>query len=268
MIGYIRELLGDVAEAAKRGDAQGVHYACQTAVQELRQLDRRDFSPDVQADFVRLVGVLDHWGKDIRGVDVVRVWPSIEPPLRKVLDGYAGEGSRGDPEFNRKQAERTAFQSFPPELGHSLPLFTKDHPDPGRCAFIMMQFGKTRVHEEIATTIRASLDSFGIAGLRADDRDYHEDLFPNVLTYIHGCSFGVAVFDRLEGDDFSPNVALEVGYMRALRKPLCLLKDQTLRTLPTDLVGKLYKSFDPQNVAGTIPQQLEKWLGDRGMIKA
>ncbi len=54
--------------------------------------------------------------------------------------------------------------------------------------------------------------------------------------------------------------------MRALRKPVCLLKDQTLTTLQTDLVGKLYKQFDPQKKSETIPEVFEKWLRDKEII--
>lgn len=79
-------------------------------------------------------------------------------------------------------------------------------------------------------------------------------------------SFGLAVFERLEEDDFNPNVSLEVGYMHALKKSVCLLKDRTLKTLQTDLVGKLYKIFDPQDPEATIPDELEKWIRDKDII--
>ena len=130
----------------------------------------------------------------------------------------------------------------------------------------MMQFGKTKMHAKIIAAIRSSLESFGIAALRADDKEYHEDLFPNVQTYMHGCGFGIAVFERLEAEDFNPNVSLEVGYMRALRKSVCILKDKTLQTLQTDLVGKLYRSFDPQDPESGIPVELGKWLEDKDII--
>jgi hypothetical protein len=97
-------------------------------------------------------------------------------------------------------------------------------------------------------------------------KKYHDDLFGNVLTYLHGCAFGVAVFERLEAEEFNPNVSLEVGYMRALRKSVCLLKDNTLKTLHTDLAGKLYKEFDPQNPTTSIPKELEKWLRDKDIL--
>lgn len=156
--------------------------------------------------------------------------------------------------------------SYPLEIHESLSRFIRDNPERKKNAFIMMQFGTTRLHEGIISTIRSCLSQYGITAFRADDREYHDDLFPNVLTYLYGCSFGIAVFERLEADDFNPNVSLEVGYMRALGKPVCLLKDKTLKTLQTDLVGKLYKEFDPQDPVISIPPEIEKWLRDKEII--
>jgi len=157
-------------------------------------------------------------------------------------------------------------KSAPPEIADSLKRFIQDHPDQDKSSFIMMQFGTTRLHNEIVDGIRAVLGLYGITALRADDKQYHDDLFPNVLTYMHGCGFGIAVFERLETNDFNPNVSLELRYMLAFGKPVCLLKDRTLQTLNTDLVGKLYKSFDPQDPAKTMSSELEQWLKDKGLV--
>ena len=89
---------------------------------------------------------------------------------------------------------------------------------------------------------------------------------PNILTYLHGCGFALAVFERIEQEDFNPNVSLEVGYMMALGKDVCLLKDRTLKTLHTDLVGHLYRTFDPQDPVTSIQPELTKWLTDKGKI--
>lgn len=155
---------------------------------------------------------------------------------------------------------------IPPELVASVDRLRADHPNPDKTAFIMMRFGTTKAHDELTQAIRDACSAAGITALRADDKQYHDDLFPNVLTYVYGCGIGVAVFERLEADDFNPNVSLEVGYMMALNKPVCLLKDKTLKTLHTDLVGKLYKSFDPQEPGGSIEPQLTKWLSDKSLI--
>jgi hypothetical protein len=132
----------------------------------------------------------------------------------------------------------------------------------------MMRFGKTKAHEDIVSGIKAALDPLGVTVVRADDKQYHDDLFPNVLTYVYGCSFGIAVFERIETEQFNPNVALEVGYMFALKKDICLLKDRTLNTLHADLVGKLYRVFDPLDPIATIPQELSRWLRDKGLERA
>jgi hypothetical protein len=153
----------------------------------------------------------------------------------------------------------------PPEIKESLEWFRRDHPDSDRVAFLMMRFGKTKAHENIVAGIKATLDSQNVAALRADAKQYHDDLFPNVLTYVYGCRFGIAVFERIETEQFNPNVALEVGYMLALRKHVCLLKDRTLTALHTDLVGKLYKEFDPLDPIATIPNELSRWLKDKGL---
>ena len=155
---------------------------------------------------------------------------------------------------------------YPPEIMSSLRAFQKDHPSFERNAFVIIQFGRTSAHVAISEAIQATLGRFGLSALRADEKEYHDDLFGNVMTYLYGCRCGIAVFERLEEDQFSPNVALEVGFMRALRKSVCLLKDKTLRELPTDLIGKLYKPFDPQDPKGTIPAVLEKWLRDKDIV--
>lgn len=153
----------------------------------------------------------------------------------------------------------------PAEIQASLARFKVDHPDERKVAFIMMRFGRTDAHAEIVEGIRKALEPHGIVGVRADDKQYHDDLFPNILTYIYGCGFGVAVFERIEDEVFNPNVALEVGYSFALGKPVCLLKDQTLKTLHTDLVGKLYRTFDSHSPVKSIPPELTKWLSDKGI---
>jgi hypothetical protein len=83
---------------------------------------------------------------------------------------------------------------------------------------------------------------------------------------MHGCRIGIAIFERLESNEFNPNVSLEVGYMMALGKEICLLKDQTQGSLQTDLVGSLYRAFDPQSPDRDIRTELLRWLKDKSLI--
>ncbi len=129
-----------------------------------------------------------------------------------------------------------------------------------------MQFGKSVAHESILRAVRGALDPHGFVALRADDKQYHDDLFFNMLTYVYGCRFAIAIFERIEDEHFNPNVSLEVGYMLGLGKPVCYLKDRTLRTLQSDLIGKLYQEFDPLTCDKTIPTAIWKWMQDKGFL--
>ena len=130
----------------------------------------------------------------------------------------------------------------------------------------MMQFSKSTAHDQVWSAIRHALDPHQFVVLRADSKQYHDNLLMNILTYVYGCRFGIAVFERIESEAFNPNVALEVGYMMGLGKPVCYLKERTLHTLHTDLVGQLYREFDLQTCEETIPPSLLKWMNDKGLM--
>jgi nucleoside 2-deoxyribosyltransferase len=84
---------------------------------------------------------------------------------------------------------------------------------------------------------------------------------------MHGCAYGIAVFDRVDGEAFNPNVALEVGYMLAMGKKVCLLKDKSIPKLHADLVGLVYREFDTYDPDTSIPDQIVGWLRDRDIIR-
>ena len=98
------------------------------------------------------------------------------------------------------------------------------------------------------------------------ENDFHADLWGNVRTLLHGCGFGVAVYERIETEEPNANVGLEVGYLLAMNKPVLLFKDKTVSTLQSDLASKLYKPFDPHDPEGTVPGQLIRWLEDNGIV--
>ena len=156
----------------------------------------------------------------------------------------------------------TAEQVMPVEIQDSMVKFREDYPEQKKTAFILMKFGSSAAHSDILSIIQDSLKPHKIIALRADMKEYHADLFSNVQTYIHGCTFGIAVFERIEADEFNPNVSLEVGYMMALKKPICFLKDKSLKSLHTDLVARLYRAFDTHDPRKDIPQHLTAWLSD------
>lgn len=154
-----------------------------------------------------------------------------------------------------------------PEISSGIEKFRLDFPIGKKTAFIMMLFTETKQHKEILSAVKETLHKYDINGLRADDKEYMDDLFPNVKVYMHCCDFGIAIFDRILADEFNPNVSLEAGYILGMGKKVLFLKDKTLKSLQTDLVGKLYKEFDTVDANNTIPSQIEKWLTDKGFLK-
>jgi nucleoside 2-deoxyribosyltransferase len=155
---------------------------------------------------------------------------------------------------------------MPIEIQESIKLFRKDFPDPRKVAFLMMKYGETVAHDNIVKGIKDTLDQYGLTAVRADDKEYHPDLYYNILTYLHGCGFGIAVFERIEQNDFNPNVAFEIGYMLACGKHVCLLRDKTYSALQTDLLGKLNRVFDTQQPKESISRVLASWMADKGII--
>ena len=78
----------------------------------------------------------------------------------------------------------------------------------------MMKFGETPLSaDKIYAGRLGNVIAVGLTAVRADEKESTPNLFENVLTYLHGCRFGIAVFERLVGDEFNPNVFLELGYM-------------------------------------------------------
>jgi hypothetical protein len=159
--------------------------------------------------------------------------------------------------------ENRMLTGIPVEITESLKRFQLDHPEPSKVAFVMMEFSGKKAHDRIFDVISNALESQGIECLRADKKRYHTHLYWNVMTYIYGSGLGIAVLDRIASDMFNPNIAFEFGYMRALVKPVCLLTDQTLAKLYTDIIGYLYDPFDVHDPEGTSPQRLDKWLADQ-----
>lgn len=183
------------------------------------------------------------------------------------VEDYASQYVEAVLQATKKTHDKVSDQAISvPELGKFIEAFREDYPTKQKTAFIIMQFGSTKVHSALVTAIKDTLKKHNIIGLRADDKEYSDDLFSNIRTYMHCADFGISIFERVTEDNFNPNVSLEVGYMMGLGKSVCLLKDQTLKNLHTDLVGKLYKPFDPLDVEKTLPPQLEKWLTDKGFV--
>ena len=126
--------------------------------------------------------------------------------------------------------------------------------------FVIMPFREelNKVYE----IIKDIFASKGYSAIRADEKEFTNDLWENVRVYLECCNVAVAVFDKNDQDNYNPNVAIEVGYMLSKGNKVCLLKDKKLPKLPSDLISKMYKEYDSGDVEGTLPEQLGLWIRD------
>lgn len=170
--------------------------------------------------------------------------------------------------FWNLEVEEISSPYLEDELGviaDNLKEFMNEFPNSTEMAFIMMKIPdesfndkQTDNNDEILNSIQNVLKENGFIGLRADYKEYADDLLPNIMTYMEGCNFGIAVFDEI--GQYNPNVSLETGYMLSSGKPVCILKDRTVKKLPADIISKLYKEFDSNKPYETIKPELEDWL--------
>ncbi len=160
----------------------------------------------------------------------------------------------------------TLAQTHPPEIAMSLDRLRAKYPDSKNVGFLVMRFTAAKPFAKIVEIIKKTGEEHGLKIIRADENEFHADLWGNVRTHLHGCGFRIAIYERIETNEPNANIGLEVGYLMAMNKPVLLLKDKTVETLQADLAGKLYKQFDPHDPEGTIPAQLTKWLEDYGII--
>jgi len=148
----------------------------------------------------------------------------------------------------------------------SLERLRAKYPDPNKLGFLIMRFTEAKPFRRIVEVIKNTAEKHGLVVVRADENGVHADLWGNVRTLLHGCGFGIAVYERIDTNEPNANVGLEVGYLMAMNKPVLLLKDKTVATLQADLAGKLYRPFDPHDPESTVPDQLTKWLEDNGIV--
>lgn len=157
-------------------------------------------------------------------------------------------------------------QPHPPEIAMSIDRLRERYPDAKKLGFLIMRFAAEKPYAAIVDAIKKTAEKHGLKVIRADEHQFHSNLLSNVRTYLHGCGFGIAIYERITTNEPNANVGLEVGYLMAMNKPVLLFKDKTAEKLQTDLAGELYKEFDTHDPENTIPKQLTKWLEDYGII--
>jgi len=151
----------------------------------------------------------------------------------------------------------------PPDLLHPVRAFLDEHP------FDNNVFGMTRFPDEdeedlVAPALDVAREVCAAHGLEfhlASDRQIVDDLWGNVTAHMWASRYGVAIFENRADRGLNYNLTIEVGGMLVMGRRTALLKDKSIAAMPTDLVGKIYKSIDLDRKV-TVKKALTTWIKD------
>lgn len=149
----------------------------------------------------------------------------------------------------------------PPGLTPVLRTFLEEFP------FETNVFGMTRfasadpdLDDPVASAVevaREACSSHGLTFHLASDRALVDDLWGNVAAHMWACHYGVAFFEDRVGRGLNYNLSIEVGAMLMAGRRCALLRDSSIESMPTDLVGHIYRGLDlgdPSQVALNVHQ--------------
>lgn len=124
--------------------------------------------------------------------------------------------------------------------------------------FLMMKFRGPK-NQRVYQYIKKTLSAHDLNCVRADED--HWDITRNAynpVAVLYCCKYGIALFDEPEpGNDYSPNVAYELGIMHDQGKECLILKSAEIERVPFDLVKELYVNYDDNLELEGI---LESWI--------
>lgn len=146
-----------------------------------------------------------------------------------------------------------------------------------RSVFVMMKYPDpnaaspqdAELLDDIWVSIDHTLNAYGLKARRADKRAYTDQLWENVCIYMLGSRYGLAVLEDRVATELNPNVTLEYGFMKALNRPVALLRDIGFKHDRADLTGKLALPFEIDEAKKlnrkSLSASLQNWLGDLGV---
>jgi hypothetical protein len=123
--------------------------------------------------------------------------------------------------------------------------------------FLMMRFRKA--NEGLSDFIIETLEAAGLNGVRADHPDWNvTNNVYNPIAVLYCCKYGIALFDEAEeGQAYNPNVIYELGMMHCLERECLILKNDSLPTIPFDLIKDLYMPYKGDLAVRT---NVQRWL--------
>lgn len=113
----------------------------------------------------------------------------------------------------------------------------------------------------ILDVVKAGIEAHGLVLHLASDRQIDDDLWGNVAAHAWACCYGIGLFEDRMGDGINDNLIIEIGSMLMTGRRCALLKDKSAPSMPTDLVGQIYKPVDFDNPAG-VAVEVHRWAAE------
>jgi len=173
----------------------------------------------------------------------------------------SGTPAGGGAELARTTHALVPHTFAPSEILQPLETFLGQHPF-DRNVFGMMRFPSETDSDPLTKAIemaRTVLSQHGLELHLASDRAMSDDLWVNVAAHMWASRYGVAFFEDTAGSGINYNLTLEVGAMLMTGRRIALLKDKSVRNLPTDVVGKIYKAVNLERPR-SVGAALHKWV--------
>jgi len=131
--------------------------------------------------------------------------------------------------------------------------------------FVIMRYRPGAAFKAIEHTIKTTLDRYGLKAVLAKDFQFEDQLWPNIEYCMTHSRYGIVVVENIDerspkSSYFNPNVAIELGYMLALKNRCLILKERAVRTLNTDILQFIYTPFDKFDVRDTVEAAISRWL--------
>lgn len=116
---------------------------------------------------------------------------------------------------------------------------------------------------QLIPKLREVVAEHGLVLQVASDGLAEDTLWANVVTYMWACKYAIVLMDSADGI-LNSNVLIEIGGMLMTGRRCAILRDKSVPTMPSDLVGHIYKPTDLTDhdaSAGEIHQWIRDDLG-------
>ena len=122
---------------------------------------------------------------------------------------------------------------------------------------VFLMFAYQSELTDLVECVKSQLMRLGLNPVVAKDHRLTDDLY-NPIACLLCCNYGVAIFHRANSMQVhNPNIVYELAIMQLLKRPCVILKHQSIKTMPSDFLHKLYESYN--SVAEATKRICEWW---------